>query len=525
MDKDQPALPEKQGLAATDLVGQTIGDYTLLRRLGSGGMADVYLAEQVSLRRKVAFKVLKPELGKDTAYVQRFIREAQAAAALTQSSIVQIYEVGAAAGVHFIAQEYVPGRNLRQYLNRHGAVETTMALNVLRQTAMALQKAGEAGVTHRDIKPENIMLSPSGEVKVTDFGLARLSNESSRMDLTQIGITMGTPLYMSPEQVEGRTVDPRSDIYSLGITAFHMLAGFPPFEGETALAVALKHCNSPLPDLHKIRPDVPLDLCRLIERMSAKRPEDRLQNAPELLRELRKIRIEDDHDLDSLAEKLAATDLASGELDLPGRTAKLAVTRQLQSVMQGHVRSWWRSPAAIAGILALSLGGLIAGVTFARYNPPFDPFRSDYQPERRIAREKDVVEQYRAALWGRDPEYFEAVMTYFPIESAADDARYRTQLYHRFAKQRLAEHYLAGTEPRLDKAFNYFNELYLCDDQPDFQAAGAAGLAVICDDFGEEEQARRFLMKVEPNIDLLNETLRRMITPLLEKYRYDLRLP
>jgi serine/threonine-protein kinase len=494
--------PEKS--ASPDLVGQTIGDYTLLRTLGSGGMANVFLAEQNSLKRKVAFKVLKPELGKDGAYVQRFVREAQAAAALTQSSIVQIYEVGNIGGIHFIAQEYVPGRNLRQYLNRYGAVETPMALNVLRQTSMALQKAGEMGVTHRDIKPENIMISPSGEVKVTDFGLARLSNDSVRMDLTQIGVTMGTPLYMSPEQVEGKPVDPRSDIYSLGITAFHMLAGFAPFEGDTALAVALKH---------------------VIRKMAAKKPEERIQNASELLRELRKVKVDADFDFDSLAEKLAATAHTTGEFQLSGNTAKLAVTRQLQSVMQGHIKSWWRSPLVVASLLGLCLLGLAAGVAFARLNPPFDPFSTEYKPEQRIAREKDVVEQYRAAYWGRDPEFFEAVISYFPLEEAPADSRNRTLLYHRFAKQRLAEVYLAGAEPRLDKAFTYFNDLYLCDDQPEFQAAGAAGLAIICDDFQEEDQARRFLMKLEPNIDLLNETLRRMVTPLLEKYRYDLRVP
>lgn len=520
MDNNQP-----EQRTNPDFVSQTIGDYTLLRRLGSGGMADVYLADQNSLKRKVALKILKAELGKDAAYVQRFVREAQAAAALSQSSIVQIYEVGNVAGVHFIAQEYVPGRNLRQYLNRHGAVETAMALNVLRQTAMALQKAGEMGVTHRDIKPENIMISPSGEVKVTDFGLARLSNDSVRVDLTQIGVTMGTPLYMSPEQVEGRSIDPRSDIYSLGITAFHMLAGFPPFEGDTALAVALKHVNTPLPDLHQIRPDVPVDLCKLVQRMAAKKPEDRLQNAAEMLRELRKIKIDTDVDFDSLAEKLAATAHVVGEIEMTGNTAKLAVTRQLQSVMQGHLRSWWRSPIVVGSLLGLSLLGLVAGITWARLNPPFDPFSKEYQPVQRIARERDVVEQYRAAYWGRDPEYFEAVMTYFPLDQASPDARNRTLLYHRFAKQRLAEIYLAGAEPRLDKAFTYFNDLYLCDDQPEFQAAGAAGLAIICDDYEEQEQARRFLMKLEPNIDLLNETLRRIVTPLLEKYRYDLRTP
>lgn len=518
MDSESPKTT-----SPLDLVGQTLGDYTLIRRLGAGGMADVFLAEQNSLKRKVAFKVLKPELSKDAAYVQRFVREAQAAAALTQSSIVQIYEVGTAAGVHFIAQEYVPGRNLRQFLNRHGAVETAMAINVIRQTAMALQKASEQGVTHRDIKPENIMISPTGEVKVTDFGLARLSNESSRMDLTQIGVTMGTPLYMSPEQVEGRPVDPRSDIYSLGVTAFHMLAGFPPFDGDTALAVALKHVNSPFPDLQALRPDVPLDLCQLIARMVAKKPEDRIQSPAELLRELRKVKIDIDENFDSLAEKLASTANATGEFPNPAPTAKLAVTRQLQSVMQGNIRSWWRSPIVVASLLGLSCLGVLAGVAFARMSPPFDPFSRDYQPEQRIPRKENVVEQYRAAYWGRKPEFFEAVMSYFPVEEATPDNRARTILYHRYAKLRLGEMYLTQSNPPLDKAFRVFNDLYTAAEAPEFEAAGAAGMAVICDQMLLEDETRRYLMRLEPQIDLLNETLRGLVMPLMRDYGYFLR--
>ncbi|HMP79572.1 MAG TPA: serine/threonine-protein kinase, partial [Pirellulaceae bacterium] len=176
---------------ATDLVGETIGDYMILRRLGQGGMAEVYLAEQLSLKRKVAFKVLKPDLGKNAGYVDRFVREAQAAAALVQSNIVQIYEIGHNNGYHFIAQEYIQGRNLKQYMARFGAVSVPMVVNILRQTAMALQKAAEQGVIHRDIKPENIMLSTSGEVKVTDFGLARILNDTQKLDLSQVGVTMG----------------------------------------------------------------------------------------------------------------------------------------------------------------------------------------------------------------------------------------------------------------------------------------------------------------------------------------------
>ncbi len=199
--------PVENSKTEPDLTGRQIGDYLLIRRLGRGGMADVYLADQISLKRHVALKVLFSELAKDRSYIERFEREAQAAAGLSQSNIVQIYEIGEQDGIHFIVQEYVPGRNLKRYINRNGAVEPVMAINVINQVAMALKKAGDGDnvVIHRDIKPENIMLTPGGVVKVTDFGLARVHRAASEgtQDLTQIGITMGTPLYMSPEQVQG----------------------------------------------------------------------------------------------------------------------------------------------------------------------------------------------------------------------------------------------------------------------------------------------------------------------------------
>ena len=192
------AESESEFTAENNLSGQTLGDYLLLRRLGRGGMADVYLARQTSLDRNVALKVLKPDLAEDNSYVKRFHREAQSAAALVQANIVQIYEVTKLDGYHCIAQEYVQGRNLRQYLERYGAVEPVMALTVLRQCSLALQKAGEFKVIHRDIKPENIMLSTSGEVKVTDFGLARVNNDATQQTLTQIGVTMGTTVVHEP---------------------------------------------------------------------------------------------------------------------------------------------------------------------------------------------------------------------------------------------------------------------------------------------------------------------------------------
>ncbi|MEZ6108217.1 MAG: serine/threonine-protein kinase [Pirellulaceae bacterium] len=224
-----------------NLSGQQLGDFLLLRRLGRGGMADVYLAEQRSLRRQVAVKILRAELARDPQYVSRFKFEAQAAARLVHANIVQVFNVGELDGLQFIAQEYVKGQNLKQYLQRNGAVDVPVAVHLLSQVAAALARAAEAGVTHRDIKPENILIGLSGEAKVADFGLARVRDDAHRNHQTQIDVTMGTPLYMSPEQVEGRKVDPRSDLYSLGVTAYEMLAGRPPFEGGNAISVAIRH--------------------------------------------------------------------------------------------------------------------------------------------------------------------------------------------------------------------------------------------------------------------------------------------
>ncbi len=236
-----PSNIDESGAAVEpDLSGRTLGDYQLIRQLGAGGMSNVYLAEQLSLRRKVALKVLKRRLSQDASYVRRFHREAQAAAKLVHANIVQIYEVGDRDGYHYIAQEYVPGRNLKQVLDRDGVVKARPAVSIMRRVLAALKKAGEEGITHRDIKPENIMIAPNGDVKVADFGLARIDEEKG-VDLTQIGVTMGTPLYMSPEQVEGRHVDRRSDLYSLGVSCYHMLAGRPPFQGDTPLSIAVQH--------------------------------------------------------------------------------------------------------------------------------------------------------------------------------------------------------------------------------------------------------------------------------------------
>ncbi|HVS39555.1 MAG TPA: serine/threonine-protein kinase [Gemmataceae bacterium] len=282
--------PAADGAAGPDLTGKTLGDYRVLRRLGLGGMGQVYLAEQISLKRNVALKILRPDLAANPTSLARFKAEAEAVAKVTHANIIQVYAVGELQGQPYIALEYVEGRNLKEFVAKKGPPELLLALSIMRQTAAALQRASEAGIVHRDIKPENILLTRKGEVKVADFGLSRCLDNDKPLHLTQSGVTMGTPLYMSPEQVEGKPLDARTDIYSLGVTSFFMLAGQPPFDGATAFEVAMKHARDEPPALASIRPDLPELLCTAVHKMLAKDPAQRYQTGRELIRDLARVR-------------------------------------------------------------------------------------------------------------------------------------------------------------------------------------------------------------------------------------------
>src|SRR5438874_9286846 len=201
---DAPAPEPTPGGSAVpepDLTGRTLGDFQILRRIGQGGMGQVYLAEQRSLKRKVALKILRGEVAANPSSLQRFRAEAEAIARASHANIVQVYAFSEADGLHYMALEYVEGRNLREYLAKKGPPEVLLGLSIMRQVAAALQRASELGIIHRDIKPENILLTRKGEVKVADFGLSRdlLQVEGATVNLTQSHVTMGTPLYMSPE--------------------------------------------------------------------------------------------------------------------------------------------------------------------------------------------------------------------------------------------------------------------------------------------------------------------------------------
>jgi serine/threonine-protein kinase len=289
-----PAVDETHQWAATepsrDLTGAALGDFQVERLLGRGGMGEVYLARQISLNRPVALKVLRPDLLTRPTYLSRFEAEAAAVAKLNHPNIVHVYTLGSVDGVRFIAMEFVQGTNLRDYLRKKGALDYPLALSIMRQAGLAVGAAGEIGLVHRDIKPENLMLTKKGQVKIADFGLCRDLDSADRVHLTQTGITMGTPLYMSPEQAQGHALDHRSDLYSLGVTFYHMLAGVPPFKADTPIALALKHVKDTPASIAVHRPDVPPDLDRLVLKLMAKSPTARYQSAAEMLRDLAKVR-------------------------------------------------------------------------------------------------------------------------------------------------------------------------------------------------------------------------------------------
>lgn len=264
--------------------------YEIYRRIGRGGMADVFLGRDRMLDRQVAVKVLFPEFAVDPNFVERFRREAQAAANLSHPNIVNVYDWGKHAGTYFIAMEYVEGRTLADILRSNGHVTSKQAAEIASEVAAALGFAHEAGLVHRDIKPANILIGSNGQVKVADFGIARAMNSSTESNLTQAGAVMGTATYFSPEQAQGAQPDPRSDLYSLGIVMYEMIAGRPPFTGENPVAIAYKQVHDRPQPLNRLVADVPRAFEAIVAKLLTKDPKVRYPNAGALRDDLRRFR-------------------------------------------------------------------------------------------------------------------------------------------------------------------------------------------------------------------------------------------
>jgi predicted Ser/Thr protein kinase len=259
------------------MVTETLGErYALGDRLATGGMGSVYRARDTRLGREVAIKILKEEYAGDDRFVERFRREARAAAALAHPNIAGVYDYGEEEGRHFIVMELVQGSDLARLMREEGSLEPERAQHISSQIARALAHAHAAGVVHRDVKPANVIVGASDGVKVTDFGIARAQADSA---LTATGTVMGTAQYISPEQASGEKVGPRADVYSLGIVLYEMLTGTVPFTGESAVAIAMRHIKDDVPMPSSVNPAVPPELDRIVAAATAKRPKDRFEAA------------------------------------------------------------------------------------------------------------------------------------------------------------------------------------------------------------------------------------------------------
>jgi serine/threonine-protein kinase len=274
-------------MAVSDTLINTLfdGRYRILRKLGTGGMANVYLAEDEVLGRRVAIKILNDRHAGDDQFVERFRREAKNAASLSHPNIVSIYDRGEAEGTYYIAMEYLDGRTLKELIVARGPAPIHLAIDYARQILAAIRFAHRHGIVHRDIKPHNVLVDGEGRLKVTDFGIAR----AGVSQMTEEGSIIGTAQYLSPEQAKGAPVDQTSDLYSVGVVLYELLTGVVPFSGDTPVEIAMKHLSSvPEPPSAK-RADIPRDLDLVVMRALAKDPSERYQSAEEMDADLRRI--------------------------------------------------------------------------------------------------------------------------------------------------------------------------------------------------------------------------------------------
>ena len=264
--------------------GKTVGGrYKIKSHIGTGGMATVYLAQDLILERPVAVKVLRLDFHTNEAAMRRFQREAQSATQLVHPNIVSVYDVGEEDGTNYIVMEYVEGTDLKEYIRERGPLPPREAVRIMTQIVSAIELAHQNRIIHRDIKPQNILIDREGNVKITDFGIAIALSETS---LTQTNTLLGSVHYLSPEQARGGMATIRSDIYALGIVLYELLVGEVPFEGESAVSIALKHFQEPLPRISQMLPTVPQSLENVVLKATAKEPLDRYSSCYEMLEDL-----------------------------------------------------------------------------------------------------------------------------------------------------------------------------------------------------------------------------------------------
>ena len=298
--------------------------YEILGKIGTGGMADVYKAKDHKLNRFVAVKVLKPEFREDTTFIRKFKSEAQAAAVLTHPNIVNVFDVGDDNGVYYIVMELIEGITLKEYISKKGKLSVKEATSIAIQVSMGLEAAHSHGIVHRDVKPQNIIISMDGKVKVTDFGIARAASSN-----TISSNVMGSVHYSSPEQVRGGYSDETSDIYSLGITMYEMVTGKVPFDGDTTVAIAIKHLQEEIVPPSVYAPELPHSLEQIILKCTQKSVDRRYQNMEDVIADLKHSLIDPQGDfvtltsVDNEAKTVVISDKELGEIKhMPKQIAK-----------------------------------------------------------------------------------------------------------------------------------------------------------------------------------------------------------
>jgi eukaryotic-like serine/threonine-protein kinase len=335
------------------VVGETFADrYELTELVGTGGMSSVYKAHDTLLERNVALKILHDHYADDDEFVERFKREARMAAQLSHPNIVTVIDRGQAGGRQFIVFEYIDGENLKERLVRAGRLPVEEALELALEVAHGLAYAHQYGLVHRDVKPQNVLLNGDGRAKVTDFGIARSLDVEH--GVTQTGTVLGTSNYIAPEQASGQRVDAQTDVYSLGVVLYELLAGDVPFPGENFVSVAMKHVNEPPPSLLDVRRDVPGRVAGAVDRALEKDPAQRFPS------------------MDAFAAELTACLADARDADGSGAPTMVVPAAAAPAPRPRRRRSWtW--PLLIAGLALLAIGAVVAGlVAFRDHNskPP-----------------------------------------------------------------------------------------------------------------------------------------------------------
>ncbi|MGI8428589.1 MAG: Stk1 family PASTA domain-containing Ser/Thr kinase [Solirubrobacteraceae bacterium] len=335
--------------------------YKILARLGSGGMADVFLAQDGQLGRKVALKLLHGRFAEDPGFVERFRREAQAAAGLQHPNVVSVYDRGAYDGTYYIAMEYLPGRTLKQLIRQDSPLDPVRAIDITIQILTAARFAHHQGVIHRDLKPHNVIVDDADHAKVTDFGIAR----AGASDMTETGSIMGTAQYLSPEQAQGYAVSASSDLYSVAVVLYEMLTGRVPFDAEAAVTIALKHVSEPPSAPRAVNPEIPVELEQVVMWALNKDPADRPSDADQFIAALAHVRAgivsgEGAQHTASMPALAAAGPLA-------GAAATADVAPASETPPPGERERWrrWRWIALLVALL-LAAGGGIAAYLIAR---------------------------------------------------------------------------------------------------------------------------------------------------------------